>query len=53
MKSTTLIMLEEQLKWAYQGSQFLNGRIDWDRVKELKLEIKRLAAYVPPAKFCP
>lgn len=39
-KSTTLIHLEEQLKWAYQGSYHLNGRIDWGQVNRLRQEIK-------------
>lgn len=42
MKTTTLIMLEEQLKWAYQGSMYLNGRIDWNKVATLKAQIKAL-----------
>jgi len=42
MKSTTLIMLEEQLKWAYQGSMHINGRTYWARVKEIKRQIKEL-----------
>ena len=42
MRSTTLIMLEEQLKWAYQGSMHLNGRIDWGKVNILRAQIKEM-----------
>lgn len=42
MKSTTLVMLEEQLKWAYQGSANLNGRIDWALVNQLRAKIAEL-----------
>ena len=39
-KSTTLVMLEERLRWAYQGSMNNSGRIEWNQINKIEREIE-------------
>jgi hypothetical protein len=42
-KSVRLVLLEERLKWAYQGSMYNNGRINWNEVNRLEAKIAKLS----------
>ena len=40
-KTVELIALEERLNWAYQGSMYNNGKVDWNEVNRLESKIEQ------------